>query len=51
MDYSLKQKILMFICKHFGHKEKKGEAWEFGGKRHFTCQRCRIVQSNNQEAV
>ena len=40
MDYSLKQKILMWICFHFGHKP--ANHWEHRGM-HADCTRCHHV--------
>ena len=40
MDYSLKQKILMWICFHFGHKP--ANHWEHKGM-HADCKRCHHV--------
>lgn len=41
MGYSFKQKVLMFICKVFGHKSM--ESWNFEKVEWHTCERCKHV--------
>jgi len=41
MPYKLIELIQMTVCRFFGHR--KGRTWEFDGKTHSICKRCRHI--------
>jgi len=43
MDYSFKQKVLMFMCELFGHKFDTDKEWSHRGATWNTCKRCKHV--------
>ena len=40
---SFMERLRMWICEKFGHKQDNTGHWEHDGNVHYNCARCRVV--------